>query len=247
MSKIKALAAGLMQAIDDEMLALDPSDGDGKRCPGHRHEPSWSRADVRGEGAVHAMNDGSPMGRGAVHGRQRRIETAAVSPFDRAHQLAKSRPCVGPAARIAGFAGRLNLPDAERRILLPMGILIQPRLPRVRQQFVQVHQDSRSSCQPASTPFPQILYAKAPFVSVVQDHYHQCMRPRRTGNPQPRLFVATGSARAVEPGPRSTRGPAWSTRLGLRRSGRRFHGSRQFADWGCSCRLAGVFPPAGRH
>ena len=31
-TKIKALAAGLMQAIDDEMLALDPDDGDGKRA-----------------------------------------------------------------------------------------------------------------------------------------------------------------------------------------------------------------------
>lgn len=30
--KIKALAAGLMQVIDEEMLALDPADGDGKRC-----------------------------------------------------------------------------------------------------------------------------------------------------------------------------------------------------------------------
>ena len=30
--KIKMLAAGLMQVIDDEMLALDPADGDGKRC-----------------------------------------------------------------------------------------------------------------------------------------------------------------------------------------------------------------------
>ena len=31
-AKIKALAAGMMQAIDEEMLALDPDDGDGKRC-----------------------------------------------------------------------------------------------------------------------------------------------------------------------------------------------------------------------
>ena len=30
--KIKALAAGLMQVIDDEMLALGPADGDGKRA-----------------------------------------------------------------------------------------------------------------------------------------------------------------------------------------------------------------------
>lgn len=31
-SKIKALSAALMQAIDDEMMALDQDDGDGKRC-----------------------------------------------------------------------------------------------------------------------------------------------------------------------------------------------------------------------
>ena len=31
-AKIKALAAGLMEAIDEEMLALDSDDGDGKRC-----------------------------------------------------------------------------------------------------------------------------------------------------------------------------------------------------------------------
>ena len=30
--RIKALAAGLMQVIDEEMTALGPSDGDGKRC-----------------------------------------------------------------------------------------------------------------------------------------------------------------------------------------------------------------------
>ena len=30
--KIQALAAGLMDVIDGEMLALDPADGDGKRC-----------------------------------------------------------------------------------------------------------------------------------------------------------------------------------------------------------------------
>ena len=31
-AKIKALAAGLMEAIDEEMLALEPDDADGKRC-----------------------------------------------------------------------------------------------------------------------------------------------------------------------------------------------------------------------
>ena len=31
-AKIKALAAGLMDAIDEEMLALDPADSGGKRC-----------------------------------------------------------------------------------------------------------------------------------------------------------------------------------------------------------------------
>ena len=31
-AKIKALAAGLMEVIDGEMRALDPADGDGKRC-----------------------------------------------------------------------------------------------------------------------------------------------------------------------------------------------------------------------
>ena len=31
-AKIKALAAGLMEVIDGEMLALDPADGDGRRC-----------------------------------------------------------------------------------------------------------------------------------------------------------------------------------------------------------------------
>ena len=31
-AKIKALAAGLMDAIDEEILVLDSDDGDGKRC-----------------------------------------------------------------------------------------------------------------------------------------------------------------------------------------------------------------------
>ena len=31
-AKINALSAGLMDAIADEMLALDPDDADGKRC-----------------------------------------------------------------------------------------------------------------------------------------------------------------------------------------------------------------------